>query len=139
MRLVRVPPEGQDRLVFEQQQLVTDRVVGALLREALLELPRIAIRDPAQPPDVQAHGVGAGAILLLVHGATIAGGLRGTRRRPFGPSALRGSEAARTRGGSGVETFRGDMWKGVNATRLICHVAGPTAPVPSHDPGPSRN
>jgi len=53
MRVVGVLAEGQDRRMLEQQELVRDRIVRPLIREAMLEVPRFAIGDPAKPASVQ--------------------------------------------------------------------------------------
>ena len=47
--LVGLATEGQDSGVLEEEQLVLERAVGAGGREALLQRPGVAIRDPAQP------------------------------------------------------------------------------------------
>ncbi len=50
MRLVGLPAEREDGWMLEQQQLVADPPVGARGRESLLEVPRVAVGHPAQPP-----------------------------------------------------------------------------------------
>ena len=49
VRLVRLAPERQHGRVLEEQQLVADLPVGARRREPLLEVPRVAVRDPTEP------------------------------------------------------------------------------------------
>ena len=46
---VGVATEGQDGRVLEEQQLVTDPLVGALADEALLQRMGLAVPDPAKP------------------------------------------------------------------------------------------
>ena len=43
--------QGVDGWVLEEQQVV----VGALLEQAALQVERLAVRNPAQPADVEAH------------------------------------------------------------------------------------
>ena len=55
--LVGVPAEGQHGIVLEEQELVADQVVGPGFRERTLEVPRLAISDPAEPADRQRRPV----------------------------------------------------------------------------------
>jgi hypothetical protein len=45
-----VAAERQDGLVLEQQQLVADRACRASRHKAVLKIPGVAIRRPAEPP-----------------------------------------------------------------------------------------
>ena len=47
--VARLPAQGQDRVVLEQEQPVLDRAFGTLRDELLLELPRTAVADPPDP------------------------------------------------------------------------------------------
>ena len=76
--LVGVAAERQDRRMLEQEQLVSDRAVGASPGELLLERPRLAVRDPPQPGRLDDPRPG-GAVLtgrghrVGLHAPTIAG------------------------------------------------------------------
>jgi hypothetical protein len=48
--------ERQDRLVLEEQQLIADRAGGAGRNETMLEVPRVAIPSPAEPPGGDRRG-----------------------------------------------------------------------------------
>ena len=62
--VVRLATQRQHRGVLEQQQLVVDPAVRPGRREALLQVPGLAIGDPAQPARFDRLGL---------HGGTIAG------------------------------------------------------------------
>jgi len=55
---VGVAAERQDRLVLQQQQLVSDRACGTSCHEAMLEIPCVAIPRPAEPPRGDRRGCG---------------------------------------------------------------------------------
>ena len=51
--LPRVAPEGEDRVVLEEQQLVLDAPGLSLGDEPLLKVETLGIRDAAEPTDLQ--------------------------------------------------------------------------------------
>ena len=73
--VVRLATQRQHRGVLEEQQLVVDPAVRAGRREALLQVPGLAIGDPAQPARFDRLGL---------HGGTIAGTPAQPARRQAG-------------------------------------------------------
>ena len=69
--VVRLATQRQHRGVLEEQQLVVDPAVRSGRRETLLQVPGLAIGDPAQPARFDRLGL---------HGGTIAGTSRRARR-----------------------------------------------------------
>jgi hypothetical protein len=75
-RFRRLAPEGQNRRVLEEQELIADQAVGALGGEPLLEGPGRSVVDAAEPADGERTGLdridravedGRGALLHEPH------------------------------------------------------------------------
>ena len=69
---IRAAAEGQDRRMFEEEELVTDPFRRARVDEAALESMGLGIPDPPEPARVQRHA-GVRSDEGGLHGRTIAG------------------------------------------------------------------
>ena len=119
VRRLGLASEREHRRVLQEEQLVPDAALGAGGREALLEVPRVAVRDAAEPVDGDGSGgVGRAVQRLhrrgrdrtLLHGRTIAGG------------------PAPTRGSSHVAASRGSLMRPSSAGSPASVSTAPPAP-----------